>query len=208
MGSDDGDKTLIVRNHPITVVHGIPDAMRASAVELYDEAFGAKFAVALPSARQRRAVLSASLDLTFAFAALAGPQLVGVAGYKTSAGSFTGGLTYRQLLRHTGPLQGTWAAVVFSLYERRLSAGQLLMDGIVVDASKRGEGIGTCLLNHVTAYAAANDYRHVRLDVIDTNPSAQRLYERNGFVPRATEHFGYLRWLLGFGACTTLIRAV
>ena len=44
----------------------------------------------------------------------------------------------------------------------------------------------------------------VRLDVIDTNHGAQRLYERSGFVPLRIEKFPYLRWLLGFGASTTM----
>ena len=80
------------------------------------------------------------------------------------------------------------------------------MDGIVVDASARGRGIGTRLLNELTTFGKSNGYETVRLDVIDTNPSARRMYERNGFTATRTESFGYLRWLLGFGASTTLVR--
>ncbi len=192
----------------VELVHGIPEAMRPSAVSLYDDAFGQKFAVAIPSGETRTSLLAESLNLTFAFGAISNNQLVGLAGYKTCDGSFTDGMTYRLLLKHAGLLRGNWAALVFSLYERSLTAGQMLMDGIVVDASMRGRGIGTRLLNEISTFAKSNDCASVRLDVIDTNPNARRMYERNGFTAIRTERFEYLRWLLGFGASTTLVRDV
>lgn len=190
----------------VEIVHGIPETMRSSAAELYDEAFGAKFAVGISSSKERFALLTDSLNLPFAFGAIQDSRLVGLAGYKTREGSFTDGMTYNALLKHAGLIRGNWAALVFSLYERSLSSGQLLMDGIVVDASVRGHGIGTWLLNELTTFAQSNGYDAVRLDVIDTNPNARRMYERNGFAATRTENFGYLRWLLGFGASTTLLR--
>ena len=94
------------------------------------------------------------------------------------------------------------------MYERQLAPDQLMMDGIVVDPQMRGNGIGTRLLSEITTFATSDEHATIRLDVIDTNPAARRLYERNGFVPTKTEHFGYLRWLLGFGASTKLVRDV
>lgn len=190
----------------VEILHGIPDAMRSSAAALYDDAFGAKFAGAISSREQRLALLADSLNLAFAFGATENNRLVGLAGYKTRQGSFTDGMTYNALLKHAGLIRGNWATLVFSLYERSLTSGQLLMDGIVVDASARGRGIGTRLLNELTTFGKSNGYETVRLDVIDTNPSARRMYERNGFTATRTESFGYLRWLLGFGASTTLVR--
>ena len=190
----------------IQIVHGIPEAMRSSAAGLYEDAFGAKFAVAISSSAQRVALLADSLNLVFAFGAIEGDRLVGLAGYKTPEGSFTDGMTYNTLLKHAGWIRGNWAALVFSLYERSLTSDQLLMDGIVVDASMRGQGIGTRLLNKLTAFGRSNGYNSVRLDVIDTNSNARRMYERNGFIATQTENFGCLRWLLGFGASTTLVR--
>jgi ribosomal protein S18 acetylase RimI-like enzyme len=78
------------------------------------------------------------------------------------------------------------------------------MDGISVSPAARGVGIGTKLLDRIKNYAADEGYLTVRLDVIDTNHAARRLYERQGFVATATVRFGYLRWLLGFAEATTL----
>ncbi len=192
----------------ITYVHGVPDETRVQAVSLYDGAFGQKFATAVPNASQRTALLSASLHLPFAFAAIKNGQLVGLAGYKTESGSLTDGMTYKILLKTLGVIRGNWAALIFSLYERSIKPGELLMDGIVVDPNHRGQGIGTRLLAELASFAKQSGFDTIRLDVIDTNPSARRMYERNGFVTVKTQHFGYLRWLLGFGASTTLVRKV
>lgn len=191
----------------VTIVHGIAVGMRSDAVALYENAFGAKFAVAVPDEDARLALLSESLHLKFAFGAVSDGRLVGLAGYKTDAGSFTDGITYSVLNRLLGLIRGTWAALIFSFYERPMKPGELLMDGIVVDESMRRQGIGTRLLDELASFARHEEFDSIRLDVIDTNPAAQRMYERNGFLATKTEHFGYLRWLLGFGGSTTLVRS-
>jgi ribosomal protein S18 acetylase RimI-like enzyme len=103
---------------------------------------------------------------------------------------------------------GYWGAMramlVLALFQRKQAAGQLLMDGISVSPRVRGGGIGTRLLHSLLAYAQQEGHRSVRLDVIDTNAAAQRLYERVGFVAVKTEQFAYLKWLLGFGAATQM----
>ena len=135
---------------------------------------------------------------------MADTQLVGLAGLHTTDGSLTGGIDARQSFTNLGLMHGLRALVVFSLYERTPKAGELVMDGIAVHKDYRGQGIGSRLLRRVIDYARENGYATIRLDVIDTNPGAQRLYERRGFVAIRVERFPYLRWLLGFGASTTM----
>lgn len=184
---------------------GVPERMRAEAAALYDAAFGAKFAVAIRNPQQRMAIVAESLDLNYGIAALLDDELVGLAGFHTTEGSLTGGMTAGTLFRRLGVVRGVWAALIFSMYERSQKSAELLMDGIAVKEGMRGRRIGTTLLNYVKQYARKHHYKVVRLDVIDTNPAAGRLYEREGFVATKTEQFGYLRWLLGFGAATTMI---
>ena len=78
------------------------------------------------------------------------------------------------------------------------------MDGISVHRDYRGRGIGSRLLREPAAYARRNGFRSIRLNVIDTNSSARRLYERQGFAAVRAENFPFLRWLLGFGGSTTM----
>lgn len=185
---------------------GIPERFREDAVLLYEEAFGAKFRVAIRSRERRLRVLSESLCLSFGIAAILEGTLVGVAGFKHGKESLTGGMTFRRLIQVLGFFPGLWAAFVFSLYERSGLSGQLLMDGISVREDARGRGIGGNLLEQVERYAAAQGLSSVRLDVIDTNPGAKRLYLRKGFRVTAAEPFEYLRWFFGFGGSETLVK--
>lgn len=189
-------------------VRQIAEEHRDSAAQLYDSAFGKKFSVAVLSRERRIKLLSSALQLQHAFAAICDGRLVGLAGYHDSSGSFTSGLDYRELISQLGFLRGYWAALVFSLYERKPLPTELLLDGIAVAPGVRGQGIGSQLLDRITCYAADQQFESIRLDVIDTNPGARRLYERKGFVATKTEKFEWLRWLLGFGAVTTMVKSV
>lgn len=189
----------------IFVQQGFLNELRSSAAELYDAAFGAKLSIAILNPISRMAVLKAGFNPVFSFVAVSGDEMVGIAGFKTAQGSLTGGISFRVLKEEIGYWGAIRAVLVLALLERKQVAGQLLMDGIGVSSNMRGRGIGTKLLHSLIEYAKKEGYQSVRLDVIDTNPAARRLYERVGFVPVTTENFAYLKWLLGFGAATQMV---
>lgn len=184
---------------------GIPEQYRDTAVELYDEAFGKKISVAVKDKRKRLKLLNSSLVLKYAIGAFAEKQLIGIAGFHTTEGSLTSGIGYRDLLSQLGFIQGNWAAIIFSLYERKPKPGELVMDGIAVHAMGRGKGISTKLLTEIRKLGVQEGYSQIRLDVIDINPKAKKLYERIGFKAVKTESFPYLKSILGFGGVTTMV---
>lgn len=184
---------------------GIPETFRSDAVNLFEEAFGEKISVAIPDRSRRLKVLSDGLCLDYSVAALLDGRLVGFAGFQLPNGTFTSGITLKSLFRHLGVRGSFRAALILSLFHRKLKASELLMDGIVVSQDYRGLGIGTQILETMKAYASTNAYSTIRLDVIDTNLNAKRLYERSGFISIKTESFEFLRGMLGFGASTTMI---
>lgn len=188
----------------ISIQQGFSDELRLSAAELYDAAFGSKLSIAIPNPISRMAVLKEGFNPVFSFVAVSTDEMVGIAGFKTAQGSLTGGISFRVLKEGIGYWGAIRAVLVLALLERKQSAGQLLMDGIGVSPKMRGRGIGTKLLHSLMEYAKKEGYRSVRLDVIDTNPAARRLYERVGFIPVKTKKFTYLKWLLGFGAATQM----
>lgn len=178
------------------------------AVALYDKAFGSKFALAIPSSLERRRLFKSTFDLGRAFVAVHRDEIVGIVGFHHGATSLTSGITYRELIRHLGLWSGYRAALVFSLYERKPVDGELLLDGIAVAETHRGQGIGSRLLREVAEYAAREGFTSIRLDVVDTNGRARKLYDRCDFQPTHTESFEWLRWLFGFGSVTTMVRNV
>jgi ribosomal protein S18 acetylase RimI-like enzyme len=54
--------------------------------------------------------------------------------------------------------------------------------GIAVAPEARGQGLGGALLTAVQELARTRSYRKLVLQVMGSNPQAQRLYERAGFV--------------------------
>ncbi len=54
----------------VSIQQGFPNALRPSAAELYDAAFGDKLSIAIPNPLSRIAVLKAGLDPAFSFVAV------------------------------------------------------------------------------------------------------------------------------------------
>ena len=184
---------------------GLPEALRTEAAALYDEAFGAKFSVAIKDTEQRIQLLADTLMLPYALAAISEGKLAGLAGFQTPEGSLTKGITFQKLRQHLGLWKALRAAFIFGLFERTAEKGELVMDGITVSSDMRGKGIGTALLTMLKEHARSLGYKQIRLDVINTNPAAKRLYERQGFEATRTEEFKFLEKLLGFSAATTMV---
>jgi ribosomal protein S18 acetylase RimI-like enzyme len=183
----------------------VPEGREKEVAALYWEAFGRKLGPALNPPDTGRAFIAAHLNHDRGVTALVDGTVVGVAGYHLGGRALTGG-NVRDVLSAYGLFRGLPRLAVLALFERTPQQGELVMDGIAVDARHRGGGIGSLLLEEIAAIAAESGCRRVRLDVIDTNPRARALYERHGFIARHTEQTPYLRRLLGFGAVTTMYR--
>ncbi|MFE0640645.1 GNAT family N-acetyltransferase [Streptomyces sp. NPDC058877] len=189
--------------------HGVPRGAEAQVAELYWEAFGRKLGAALGPAERGRAFIARHLHHDRAVVALDPDDghVTGVAGYQLGGRGLTGG-GVRDVLSAYGPLRGLPRLAVLALLERTAEPGELVMDGIAVHPAHRGAGIGTLLLAEIGEIAAAHGCSRVRLDVIDVNPRAKALYERHGYTAVHTEQTPFLRDLMGFGAVTTMHRAV
>ncbi|MFD9083519.1 GNAT family N-acetyltransferase [Streptomyces erythrochromogenes] len=193
----------------VVVRRSVPRGTEEQVAELYWEAFGRKLGAALGPPERGRAFIAGHLHHDRAAVALApgGDRVLGVAGYRLGGRALTGGGA-RDVLRAYGPFRGLPRLAVLALLERTPEPGELVMDGIAVDPAHRGAGIGSRLLTEIAAVAAEHGCRRVRLDVIDVNTGARALYERHGFSAVRTERTPYLERLMGFGAVTTMHRAV
>ncbi len=191
----------------VSISTDIPLSQRERAVGLYDQAFERKFAPLIPETDKRRRLLLDCIDAERAFAALDETgELLGIVGFWAEGRSFTGGGGWSALYGHLGLWGSLRAAAGFALFERTPGDRELLLDGICVAANARGRGVGTKLLRALEAYARQQKFHSMRLDVIDTNAGARRLYEREGYVATATQKAEWLRPIFGFGAATTLVK--
>jgi len=132
-------------------------------------------------------------------------KLVGLAGFRTEAGSFAGG-GRSDILAVYGGWGGRWRATALGLLHSEFDPDWFLIDGICVARDWRGQGVGTLLLKTLFTEATSRGYPAIRLDVVDENHRAQALYQRHGFVVTRTETLGPLRHLFGFKSTTTMVR--
>ena len=187
---------------------GFTDDERAHVAALYWQSFGAKLAKVLGPRERAEAFFRQILNPDFALAARdEDGALLGLAGLKTAKGSLLDG-TFSDLSQSYGWFGAVWRGVMLSVLERKLQDGVLQMDGIFVDESARGRGVGTALLGAVSEQARTCGAKTVQLDVIDTNPRARALYEKVGFEPISEEKTGPFRWVFGFSSATRMERPV
>ncbi|MCM2392542.1 GNAT family N-acetyltransferase [Streptomyces albipurpureus] len=197
----------VERRGKIVLRRGVPAGAQARVAELYWEAFGRKLGPALNPPESGKRFIATHLNRDRGVVALIGDEVVGVAGYQLGGRALTGG-TAASVLSAYGPFRGVPRLAVLALFSRTPAPEELVMDGLAVDASCRGRGIGSLLLREMAALATDHGCRRIRLDVIDANQRARALYERHGFLPVRTERTPYLRGLLGFGAVTTMHRLI
>lgn len=75
-----------------------------------------------------------------------------------------------------------WFKSIFlKAIEDKSEVDGLYIQNISVEASARGEGIGTKLINHAEELATQEGFTSLWLDVAFDNPKAKKLYEKQGF---------------------------
>lgn len=196
-----------MNNDQIEIVVGMPEQHRETAATIYYAAFEQKLGPIFRDTAKAQTVLAASLDNRFAISAIHNEQLVGIAGFKTNEGHLVA-IEPHHMTAAFGWLGGWTRILGLALFLRKLEPGTLLMDGLVVAADMRGKGIGSQLLEATVNYAREHGYARVRLDVVDTNPRAQQLYERKGFIATNSSSYPWLTRQFGFERMTTMIRQV
>ena len=190
----------------ITISSGFEEHERGQIARMYWAAFGQKLGRVMGPDRRAIAFIKDVLDPTHSLCARdTSGTLLGAAGFKTYESALVGG-GWRDLARHYGWFGSTWRVAFLALLERETENHRFLMDGIFVSDGARGKGVGTALLTAICDEAATRGYNEVRLDVIDSNPRARALYDREGFVAGGVQRLGLLKHIFGFESATTMIR--
>lgn len=190
----------------VSVELGLPDRLRGEAASLYYEAFRLKTNFLFGSREKTLAVLESDFAAEQALIAVQDDRLVGLAGIQHGRPFIN--VRFKTYVRVFGWFTAVWHYALGSMLHRKARPGELVMDGIAVDETVRGQGVGTKLLNGVIEFAREHGYQTVRLDVVDTNPRARQLYERVGFVATETQRHPQAQRVMGFSASTTMIKQV
>jgi ribosomal protein S18 acetylase RimI-like enzyme len=198
----------VANNEPsFTVMNGLLPEHLDPAAAAYWHAFSRKLRFPLGPSHKAVAFIRRALDPDHAISAVSlRGDFLGVAGFKTPSGAFVGG-TFADLARVYGTFSATIRGLLVGTLERRCDDRTLLMDGIVVRPAARGMGVGTALLAAIEQHAVNLGLKQIRLDVIDTNPRARALYERQGYEARSVLSTGPLGAVFGFASATTMYKS-
>jgi ribosomal protein S18 acetylase RimI-like enzyme len=197
----------MVKTDQVEIHLGLPERYRRQAAELCYDAFHQKFEPILDSPEHGSAILEAGLKSDFILMAVQQDQLAGVVGLEYD-GQYFFDLKRAAFVREFGWLRGLIKMILFIPFAQHHREGDLTIGVIAVHAARRGQGVGTRLLQAVFDYALEKGFRSVSLEVVDTNLGAQRLYERLGFVAIKTRKYPYLRNLMGFSAATMMVKKI
>jgi ribosomal protein S18 acetylase RimI-like enzyme len=190
-------------NQSLEISLGLPDVYRRTAAELCYDAFQQKFEPILNSAELGVGILEAGLRSEQIMIAVQNQQLAGVVGLEYNNQYFFD-LKTSALVQAYGWLRGIIKMMLFLPFAQHHHDGQLTIGAIAVSPIMRGQGVGTQLLHTIFDYARENGFRSVSLEVVDTNPHAQQLYQRMGFDVIKTRRYPYLKRLMGFSAVTAM----
>nr|WP_254435983.1 GNAT family N-acetyltransferase [Ruegeria arenilitoris] len=175
---------------------------------MFWQAFAAKLHKVMGPDKKGLAFIEQAINPKFALVARdSSKQLLGLAGFKTKDGGLVEG-SLSDLANIYGWFGGAWRGLLLSVLERDLQPGVFQMDGIFVAAEARGQGVGTALQSAIKDEARKSGMSEVQLDVIDTNPRAKALYEREGFKAVSKEKAGPFQYLFGFSSATRMSWAV
>lgn len=192
----------------VSVSRGFAQTERAQAAALFWQAFSSKLDKVMGPDKKGLTFFETALNPDFALVARDDyGRMLGLAGFKTKEGGLAGG-TLSDLARVYGWFGALWRALVLGILERELKSGVFQMDGIFVEAAARGQGVGTALLAAIKHEARQRGMAEVQLDVIDTNPRARALYEREGFHVIGEERTGPFKYLFGFSSATKMSCAI
>jgi ribosomal protein S18 acetylase RimI-like enzyme len=193
-----------LRIEELTIESALPTEQRQRAAEIIYEAFGRKFDPWLGKSQHSVALFSAALQPDRVLVARYRGELVGLAGLQYLGRK---SLVYRwaDVEREFGWLTGLPRFGILHFLSSSCRPGELLVEHLSVAGPLRGQGVGRRLLEAAFALARANGLGAVRLEVVDTNPHARRLYERLGFQPAGTINFPLFR-VAGFNYMTEMVK--
>lgn len=187
----------------LSIDEGFTEDERAQVVELYLEAFGRKLRPAFADDKTCRKALLATMRQDRFIVARRGEKLLGICGFH-QAGIGSIDFKWASLRGSISMLQFLRAILVLSIISTSERHGVFTLDGIAVHDSARGQGVGTALLRAAAAKARLAKARAVKLSVIDNNPRARALYEREGFRQVAKGSIGPLSKFYGFREYITM----
>lgn len=187
------------------IQHGIAPDQLPQVAEIFYAAFQQKL-IPVRGLPHDEAIdfIQSAIQPNNALIAVRGQQVLGLAGLNYDDHRFFT-FTFGDMVRRFGLWSGIWRTLGGMILDHEPQSDVLYLEMIATHPDARGQGVGTALLDALYAFADAHHYSTIHLDVIDSNPRARQLYERQGFSVINTQRLPYMK-PLGFTGVYTMAR--
>ncbi|MEM9150103.1 MAG: N-acetyltransferase [Cyanobacteria bacterium P01_F01_bin.3] len=160
-------------------------------------AFREKLLPVLGDDERAHHVVEESINSTNCIAAIEDQKLVGLLGVRNDQGLFFRP-TLKLMTTAYGLVGGLLRKACLALLEHATASDEWYVFCVAVSEDTRGQGIGSHLFAKLEEQAIQNGATKISLQVINTNPRAEKLYNRLGFVSRKRTTIWPLNRLVGW----------
>lgn len=159
---------------------GLPENLRLPVAKLIYDTFLKKFQYTLGTRHIGVRFIANSLQGEYGLLALRDDEFVGVAGVKTAKGELIQ-VRFSSWIRtyHIRTIRSF--LIGFPFWFERREPGVLTLANLSIVESARGQGIGTQMVKEFIRFGINQNFRILKLEVINSNVRAKALYERLGF---------------------------
>lgn len=182
----------------------LPEALQESAIEVFLDGFDRKIHHLMLKPRDRaqaKRIYRDGADFSSGIYALRQGRVVGLLGFHHGRQKFIH-LNLSTLNREFGFFGGIARKLSGSVFKdlHPLGKDELRVQVIAVAKGVRGTGAGHRLMGALFALGRARRLARVRLEVVNTNPRAKKLYEELGFASCGVLPYGPIASGAGFSS--------
>lgn len=194
-------------NSSIRLLENLPAGLFNDSAALYLSALADKLVPVYGVGPRARHALARGLNRHMCICAVENDRLVGILGIKTEAEGFMD-VRLSTLQPFYGIIGSLWRLALLSFLEHAPTAGEAYIDGVAVSPAYRGKGVGTGLIAALERWAIGRGLSMIRLEVVKTNPRAEKLYRHLGFEAVQARTVWPMGTLFGFRSSKVMIKSL
>jgi ribosomal protein S18 acetylase RimI-like enzyme len=181
----------------IKIIEGLPEHLYHQTAEIIYEAFGRKINCIIRPKDKAILILERSINPELGFFAISKGKVIGFLGIHYLNNEFLK-MNFSNINKEFNFLKSFFIWFLFRIDSPNLKKEEIRINYLAVEKSIRGSGIGTKLTKKFLDYAKKQGFKTARLEVVNTNPRAKKLYEKIGFSVKKIKKYYFLTRRAGF----------
>lgn len=194
-------------NSSIRLLENLPAGLFNDSAALFLSALADKLVPVYGVGPRARHALACGFNRHMCICAVENDRLVGILGIKTEAEGFMN-VRLSTLQPFYCVIGSLWRLVLLSFLEHAPTAGEAYIDGVAVSPAYRGKGVGRGLIAALERWAIERGLSMIRLEVLNTNPRAEKLYRHLGFEAVQSHTVWPMGTLFGFRSSKVMIKSL